>query len=144
VTCHWTFLLVPVAHHWAELVGILELTMFIELALTLRVVFAAKYIKKLELYLLNVLSLPSIKAFAGTSVLEPRTGLLDLKALTDVLPTCACRSLKPGPTAGSLYHRCRTQEAVRPEKRPQNARNLCIIAREMFTLLTLCYSLYLQ
>ena len=52
MTGHWTFLRVPVAQHWAVGVGILELTMFIELALTLRVAFAATYIKKLNSYLL--------------------------------------------------------------------------------------------
>ncbi len=39
---------------------------FFELARTIRVVFAAKLLKKLILHALGSLSLPGIKAFAGT------------------------------------------------------------------------------
>jgi hypothetical protein len=38
----------------------------IEFACTIRVVWAAKLLKKLVLHALSLLSLPSIKAFAGT------------------------------------------------------------------------------
>ncbi len=43
---------------------------------TIRVVFSAKSLKKLVLHALSLLSLPSIKAFAGTCDLSGSTGLV--------------------------------------------------------------------
>ena len=52
--------------HRARGIGLLAITIFIKGAGTIRVVFAAKLLKKLILHTLSFLGLLSIKAFAGT------------------------------------------------------------------------------
>ena len=52
--------------HRARGVGLLDTIQPIELAGAIRVVFAAKLLKKLILHALSLLSLPSIRAFVGT------------------------------------------------------------------------------
>ncbi len=68
---------VPV--HRAHGVDLLQITIFIKGAGTIRVVFAAKLLKKLILHKLSLLSLLCIKVFAGTCARSASTDIVQLR-----------------------------------------------------------------
>ena len=78
--------------HQARGVALLKTTPIIELARTIRVVFAAKLLEKLILHALRLLSLPSIKTLSVPVPAQGRYALTRLRVpdLKCLVRACAC------------------------------------------------------